>query len=152
MCQVAIPIFSNLDPPTNLFLPVIKDGSYQGSSSLAILARSEVRNVWEEVMNWLLNMEALVILKPKVGWVDDTWNAMRAQLRAGLHHGPWTQTMEDGLFSWSDLMVEHPWSAFLENQFIKSLGPSLGVNQMWTKRNDHALKVNVLIFLTYTCP
>ena len=31
-------------------------------------------------------------------------------------------TMEDGLFPWSDLMV----------QFTKSLGPSLGVDWMWT--------------------
>jgi hypothetical protein len=31
------------------------------------------------------------------------------------------------------------------------LGPSIGVNQMWTKRNDHATKVNVLIFFNI-CP
>ena len=50
-------------------------------------------------------------------------------------------TMEDGLF---------PWSNFLKEQFTKSLGPSLGANWMWTKRNDHAPKVNVLIFF-YMC-
>jgi len=33
-----------------------------------------------------------------------------------------------------------PWSDFLKHQFTKPLGPSLGVNQMWTKRNDHAPK------------
>jgi hypothetical protein len=62
------------------------------------------------------------------------------QLRAGLHHEPWRQTMEGGLFPWSDLVVQLPWSAFLKNQFTKPSGPSLGVNQMWTKRNDHAPK------------
>ena len=28
----------------------------------------------------------------------------------------------------------------LKNQLRKPLGPLLGVNQMWTKRNDHAPK------------
>jgi hypothetical protein len=31
-------------------------------------------------------------------------------------------------------------------KFTKSLSPSLGVNRVWTKRNDHAPKMNVLIF------
>ena len=51
------------------------------------------------------------------------------------HESP---TMEDGLFPWSDLMVQLPWPDFLENQFTKPLGPSLGVNRMWIKKNDHA--------------
>jgi hypothetical protein len=33
-------------------------------------------------------------------------------LRAGLHHGPWSRTMEHGLFPWSNLMVQLPWSQF----------------------------------------
>ena len=37
--------------------------------------------------------------------------------------------MEDGLF---------PWSNFHGLVSQKSLGPSLVVNRMWTKRNDHA--------------
>ena len=57
-----------------------------------------------------------------------------------LHHGPWSRTMEDGLFPWYDFMVQLPGSTFLKNQFTKSLGPSLGVNGMCTKRNDHAPK------------
>ena len=67
-------------------------------------------------------------------WVMIMASGLR-NLRAGLHHGPWSRTMEDGLFSWSDFMV---W--ILKNPFTKPLGPSLGVNQMWTKRNDHAPK------------
>jgi hypothetical protein len=39
---------------------------------------------------------------------------------------PWT--MEDGIFSWYDLMVQLSWFVFLENQFTKSLGFSRGVN------------------------
>ena len=41
----------------------------------------------------------------------------------------------------SDFMVQLPWSDLLKtNQFTKPLGPSLDVNRMWTKRNDHAPK------------
>ena len=46
-------------------------------------------------------------------------------------HGRWP-------FPWSNLMVQLSWSDFLKNQFTKPLGPSLIVNRMWTKRNDHA--------------
>ena len=61
---------------------------------------------------------------------------------------PWT--MEDGLFSWSDLMVQLPWyDFFLKTQFTKFLGPSLGVNQMWTKRNGHAPKSECVGFFSY---
>ena len=47
--------------------------------------------------------------------------------------------MEDGLYPWSD---------FLKNQFIQSLGSSLGVNRMWIKRNDHAPKSECADFLS----
>ena len=53
--------------------------------------------------------------------------------RAGLHHGPWNHTMEHGLLLWFDLMIQHPRSNFLRNQFTKPLSPSLGVNWLWTK-------------------
>ena len=71
-----------------------------------------------------------------------TWEPCEAalNLRASLHHGPWSRTLEDGLFAWFDLMVQLPWSDFLKNQFTKPLGPSLGVNWIWIKRNDHAPK------------
>jgi hypothetical protein len=37
-----------------------------------------------------------------------------------------------------------------KNQFTKFLGPSLGVNRMWTKRNDHTPKVkNLIDFFKY---
>ena len=46
---------------------------------------------------------------------------------------------EAGLWNMaSDSMVQLPWFGFLKNQFTKLLGPSLGVNCMWTERNDHA--------------
>ena len=35
----------------------------------------------------------------------------------------WNRTTEDGLFSWSDLTVQHPWSSFLKNQFYTAFGP-----------------------------
>ena len=61
-------------------------------------------------------------------------------LRAGLHHGPWSRTMEDEIFPWSDLMVQFPWYHFLQNQFTKLLGPSFGANRICIKRNGHAPK------------
>ena len=72
-------------------------------------------------------------------------------LGAGLHHGlhevrPWKMAC----FRGPTLMVQLPWSDFLTNQVTKPLGPSLGVNRMWTQRNDMHEKVNVVIFLIYT--
>ena len=40
---------------------------------------------------------------------------------------------------------------FFLNQFAKCLGPSLGVNRMWTKKNDHAPKNECADFLNI-CP
>jgi hypothetical protein len=55
--------------------------------------------------------------------------------RFGLHHGhevgPWKMAFYHGPTS----MVR-----FKINQFTKPWGPSLGLNQVWTKRNDHAPK------------
>ena len=48
--------------------------------------------------------------------------------------------MEDGIFPFSDLMVQLSWSDSLQIQFTKPLGSSIGVNQMSTKGNDHAPK------------
>ena len=45
--------------------------------------------------------------------------------------GPWKRAFFNGLSSWSD---------FLKKLVLKALGPSLGVNRMWTKKNDHAPK------------
>ena len=59
--------------------------------------------------------------------------------------GPWKMAFSHGPTWWSNM---HGLIS-LKNQFTKPLGPSLGVNQMWNKRNDHAPKVNVLIFLIY---
>jgi hypothetical protein len=39
----------------------------------------------------------------------------------------------------------------LEKIVLKALGPSLGVNQMWTKKNDHAPKSEGVDLLN-TCP
>ena len=44
-----------------------------------------------------------------------------------LLNGQFTRTLEDGMFPWSDFMVQLSWSNFLKNQFTKPLGPSLGV-------------------------
>ena len=51
---------------------------------------------------------------------------------------PWTMKSEHE--RWPNSMVQLLWSNFLNNQFTKPLGPSLGVNLMWTTRNDHAPK------------
>ena len=51
------------------------------------------------------------------------------------------------LIPWSEFMVRLPWSELLKNQFTRFMGPSLGVNRMWTKRNDHAPKSGCASFL-----
>ena len=72
-------------------------------------------------------------------------------MRASFHHGPWSQTMKDDLFSWSDLMVQLPWFDFFKRSITKLLmSPSLGVNRMWTKRNDHPQNDVCAYFLIYT--
>ena len=61
-------------------------------------------------------------------------------------------TMDHEVIPWNMAfsMVQLPWSHFLKNQFTKLLGPSLGVNQTWTKRNDHAPKSECIrLFLIY---
>jgi hypothetical protein len=53
---------------------------------------------------------------------------------------------------WPFLMVQLPWVLSLKkSNFIKPLGPSLGVNQMWTKRNEHVPK-NEYVDFQNTCP
>ena len=90
------------------------------------------------VHQWFLALVRSIISSP---WI----------LRVGLHNGSWSWTMEDGLFQWSSLMVNLLCSDFLKNQFTKPLSPSLGVNQMWTKKNDHAPKSEGVDFFN-TCP
>ena len=65
-------------------------------------------------------------------WYKHSSSSFAPTLSVSLHHGPWSWTMEDGMFPWSDLMVQLPWFDFFKNEFIKPLGPSLGVNRMWT--------------------
>ena len=61
--------------------------------------------------------------------------------------------MEDDFFSWSDCVVQLPQSDSLDNQFTKSLSPSLGVNQMWTKRkSDRVPKNKCADFSFNICP
>jgi hypothetical protein len=48
--------------------------------------------------------------------------------------------MEDGVCQWSKFMVRLPWSDLIKNLVLRAMGPSLGVNQMWTKRKDHGAK------------
>jgi hypothetical protein len=42
--------------------------------------------------------------------------------------------------------LDGPISMVSNNQFIKFLGSSLGVNRMWTERIDHALKSGCVEF------
>jgi hypothetical protein len=50
--------------------------------------------------------------------------------------GPWKVAFFHGPISWS--IFRGP--ILYENQFTRLLGPSLGVNGTWIKRNDHAPK------------
>jgi hypothetical protein len=46
-------------------------------------------------------------------------------------------------------MVQLWWSGFFKIQFTKPLGSSLGVNQMCTKKNDHALQSESAEYFKY---
>ena len=59
--------------------------------------------------------------------------------------GPWKMVFFHDLTWWVDF--HGPISKPKKNQFTKPLGPSLGVNRMWTKRCDHAPKT--LLCLIY---
>ena len=54
--------------------------------------------------------------------------------------------MEDGFFSMVQFDGPTSMVRFFKNQFTESLGPSPGVNQMWTKRYDHASKYECFDF------
>ena len=63
-------------------------------------------------------------------------------LRAGLHHGPWSQTMEDGIFSWSNFH-----GPISKKTIYKAFGPLTrckpNVDQKWMIMHQ---KMNVLVF------
>jgi hypothetical protein len=58
--------------------------------------------------------------------------------------------MKDGFLPWSNfhgpIFVK-----INKNQFTKPLGPSLGVNRVWTKRNNYAPKIECVGFFNI-CP
>ena len=77
------------------------------------------------------------------------------EVRASLHHGPWSWTMEDGIFSWSNF---HGLIS-LKKSIYKAFGPltrcKLNVDQEeqpCTKRNDHAPKSECAGFFFNICP
>ena len=77
------------------------------------------------------------------------WVSCIQALRVNLQHGRWSRTMEDGLCSWSNFYGLIP---LKKNQFTEPLGPSLlGVNWMWTTRDDHAPK-SECVDLFNVCP
>ena len=86
-------------------------------------------------------------------YIDDSWPTFKFTYQDWFHiasitsneepvhtmaheGGPWKMAFFHGLTWWSNF--HGPIS--LKNQLTKSLGPSVGVNRMWTKRYDHALK------------
>ena len=60
-------------------------------------------------------------------------------------------TMDHEVGPWKMAFFHSPisWSNCLKNQFTKSFGLSLGVNQMWTKRNDYTPKSGCADFFIY---
>ena len=65
----------------------------------------------------------------------------------------WTMKSNHGRWLFSVVRLHGPISVvrFFRNQFTKPLGPSLGVNQMWTMRSDHAPKKECAQFCNM-CP
>ena len=66
---------------------------------------------------------------------------------------PWTMESDHGRWPfpmvWLSRSYFYYYLLLFFKQCTKSLGPPLGVNRMWIKRNDHAQKLNVLIFVLY---
>ena len=52
---------------------------------------------------------------------------------------------------WPLSMVRLSWSDFIKKLVLRALGPSLGVNRMWTKKSDHAPKSEDADYFN-TCP
>jgi hypothetical protein len=79
-------------------------------------------------------------------------NIVGAHYRKCSFLGP-VYTMDHEVRSWKMAFSYGPISpvsvvrSLKEINFTKSVGPSLGVNPMWTKRTDHSPKMNMLIFL-----
>jgi hypothetical protein len=88
---------------------------------------------WTQLINWVMS---------------NAWNSTTYICVSKGWFTPWTMKSDHGRWPFSMVPLGGPTSMVLssKNQFTKPLGPSLGVNRMWTKRNDHAPKVNVLIF------
>ena len=60
--------------------------------------------------------------------------------------------MEDGIFLWSNLMIQLPLFNFVKKKLTMRLDPSLGVNRMSTKRNDYAPKNECVDLFFNICP
>ena len=68
-----------------------------------------------------------------------TWSTKPPPGQKHLTLGPvYTLDHEVGPWKMAFPMVQLPWSDLWRNQIMKPLGPSLGVNRMWIKRNDLA--------------
>jgi len=78
----------------------------------------------------------------------DTWRQREGLAKASFTLGlVYTMNHEVG----PRKMVFFSWSVWVLNKksIYQAFGvPSLGVNRMWTKKNDHAPKVNVLIYFS----
>lgn len=78
-------------------------------------------------------------------------NIVGAHYRKCSFLGP-VYTMDHEVRSWKMAFSYGPISpasvvrSLKEINFTKFVGPSLGVNPMWTKRTDHSPKMNMLIF------
>ena len=97
-------------------------------------------------MVWILWC-CIWVSKPMICGKETWQQGVGFKLRAGLHHGPWSHTMEDGPFPWSNFHGPIPWEINLQTL----LGPSLGVNYMWAERNNHTPKSECANFFNI-CP
>ena len=84
---------------------------------------------WLLSLEWLVNLELIVQSLLNICFIEGQFT-------------PWTMKLDHG--RWPFPMV---W--LKTNSIYKAFGPSLGVNWMWTKRNDHPQKLNVVIFFIY---
>ena len=52
------------------------------------------------------------------------------RLRASLHQGPWSRPMKDGLFPWSNFMIQLSWSDFLKKSIYIAFGAKCKPNEL----------------------
>ena len=89
-----------------------------------------VISLWHQILTYISKRSIFIPFQLKYE-LNPSWCNMHNHYEG--RFTPWT--MKSDHARWPYFMVR-----YLKDQYTKSLGPSLGVNRLWTKMNDHAPK------------